>query len=162
MKRSQFINPTIILLVSVLFLTGASCPGGHGAEPTPTPTQAPTAPPTNEPQPTPTPTIIVTASPLPTGTSVPTGTPNWSWPEPVPTLGPLGCEPDRDAIQAALYAYNASHGEWPTADGEPGDIVWSKLIPQYLPKRPQTDLSPSCDWHVNIDPEGEVCVPKRC
>lgn len=142
------------MLISALFCTGALCQGGQGSQPTPTPTQTPTA----KVQPTATPTIVITASVLPTATSFPTGTPNWSWPGPTATLGPEGCVYDRDAIQDAIYAYNWSHGEWPTADGRPGDIAWAKLVKEYLPYMPHTN--DECDWQVSGEPEGKVCVPQ--
>ena len=76
------------------------------------------------------------------------------------TLGLEGCRPDRDAIQAALHAYYYEFGEWPTASGESGDIKWSKLVPDFLPYTPHTDSQ--CDWQVNSDPEGEVCLWEIC
>lgn len=81
-------------------------------------------------------------------------------PGPTPTLGPAGCEPDRDALQVALHAYNDKTGEWPTYDGQPGDIDWNKLVPGYLPYIPNTDSR--CDWQVNSNPEGGVCLWQRC
>ena len=80
--------------------------------------------------------------------------------EPVPTLGPLGCEPDRDALQAAIYAYNAKYREWPTLDGKPGDIYWDRLVPDFLPYIPNTDRR--CNWQVNSNPEGQVCLWEKC
>lgn len=153
MRQSKVISLFTILLISFLFLTGAMCQDGQGAQPTPTPTQTATV----NVHPTATPTMVITASPQPTGTSLPTGTPNWSWPGPTATLGLEGCVPDRDAIQDAIYSYNRSHGEWPTADGEPGDIAWGKLVKEYLPYMPHTN--DECNWQVNSRPEGEVCVP---
>ena len=153
MRHSTIIGLFMILSISLLFFTGALCQDGQGAQPTSTQT------PTVNVQPTATPTIVITASPQPTGTSLPTGTPNWSgpWPGPTATLGPEGCVPDRDAIQDAIYAYNWSHGKWPTADGEPGDIAWAKLVKEYLPYMPHTN--DECNWQVNSHPEGQVCVP---
>lgn len=145
MIRSKIITTAAILLVSILFLTGASCPGGEGAKPTPTPTSTATIAPTSTP---------LAAKPTPTATATPTAE---AMPTVFPTLGPEGCAPDRDAIQAAIYAYNASHGKWPTADGKPGDIAWAKLVKEYLQYVPHTN--DECDWQVNSDPEGEVCVP---
>ena len=80
--------------------------------------------------------------------------------QPVATLGPEGCEPDRDAIQVALDAYHDKYGKWPTDDGRPGDIEWSKLVPDFLPYIPHTDTR--CDWQVNSNPEGHVCLWQRC
>ncbi len=159
MRHSRVISFFTILLISVLFFTSASCQGGQGAQPTPTPTQMPTATLTTKPQSTATPTIIITASPFPTGTSLPVVTPNWSWPGPTATLGPEGCVYDRDAIQDAIYTYNASYGEWPTADGRPGDIAWAKLVKEYLPYMPHTN--DECNWQVSGEPEGKVCVPQE-
>ena len=79
---------------------------------------------------------------------------------PVPTLGPTGCEPDRDALQVALHAYHSEKGKWPTADGQPGDIHWDKLVPAFLPYIPYTDNK--CDWQVNSNPEGGACLWKKC
>lgn len=81
-------------------------------------------------------------------------------PTAVPTLGPAGCAPDRDATQAAIDAYHAKYGGWPTADGEPGDMDWDKLMPEFLPHKPATDTK--CMWGVNGDPEGEVCLQHVC
>jgi hypothetical protein len=78
----------------------------------------------------------------------------------VPTLGPAGCDPDRDATGAAIAAYHARYGGWPTADGEPGDMDWDKLVPEFLPYTPKTDSK--CQWGVNGDPAGEVCLQNRC
>jgi hypothetical protein len=75
-------------------------------------------------------------------------------PTPTPTL--TQCEADRDAVQAAIYAYNQENGEWPTETGVPGDIAWEKLVPSFLQSIPTTDNT--CDWSVNSDPEGGVCV----
>jgi len=79
-------------------------------------------------------------------------------PTPTPTLTPTPtqCEADRDAVQAALYAYYEEKEEWPTETGEPGDVEWGKLVPNFLPEYPSTDKD--CDWSVNSNPEGEVCV----
>jgi len=84
----------------------------------------------------------------------PTGTPS-----PVPTVS-MTCDEARDAIQNALDAYCAVHAEWPTADGQPGDLDWRKLVPAFLEYAPGNDSK--CNWAVNSDPEGEVCVQNRC
>lgn len=91
--------------------------------------------------------------PTPTPTATPTETPT-----PTPTL--TRCEKDRNAIQEALDAYHAEKGEWPTADGQPGDIEWDKLVPDFLDDTPSTDIK--CHWQVNSDPEGEVCLEETC
>jgi hypothetical protein len=92
------------------------------------------------------------ATPTPTATPTPGATPT-------PTATPTKCEADRDAVQTAIYAYEEENGEWPTETGGPGDIAWEKLVPDYLPSIPTTD--DDCDWSVNSDPEGEVCVGER-
>ena len=79
------------------------------------------------------------------------------------TLGPVKCDYDRDAINAVLRPYYAEHGEWPTADGQPGDIDWDKLVPEYLPYIPKTDNK--CQWgirEVDGDPPGKACIQNRC
>jgi len=80
-------------------------------------------------------------------------------PTPAPTRTPTPCEADRSAVQAALYAYHMQNEEWPTETGGSGDIAWEKLVPGFLPTIPTTDEN--CDWSVNSDPEGEVCVGER-
>ena len=80
--------------------------------------------------------------------------------EPTLTPTPTQCEADRDAVQVALDAYHDDTGEWPTADGGPGDIEWDKLVPGFLVEIPSTDSK--CDWQVNSDPEGQVCLWERC
>lgn len=80
------------------------------------------------------------------------------WPS--PTLTASACEQARDDIQAALDAYNDENGVWPTTDGEPGDIEWTKLVPDYLETIPAND--DTCDWQVNAHPVGKVCVIHSC
>ena len=70
------------------------------------------------------------------------------------------CEMDRDTVQEALNSYNEANGDWPTADGLPGDIVWSELVPQYMSEMPVIDGD--CDWQVSGNPEGSVCVAHTC
>jgi hypothetical protein len=133
-------HPRIITIsiLCILLVAGLSCAkGSNNGMPSPTPTLSPTISPTVPP------TVSPTLSPTPTA-----------------TLGPEGCQPDRDAIQVALNAYHAENGDWPTADGDPGDIKWSKLVPEFLPYIPHTD--DKCDWQVNSDPEGEICLWERC
>jgi len=72
----------------------------------------------------------------------------------------MTCEEASDAIQAALIDYSAAYSEWPTADGQPGYIDWTKLIPEFMAARPVNDNK--CKWQVNSDPEGAVCVHERC
>jgi hypothetical protein len=92
-----------------------------------------------------------------TPTPAPTLTPT---PEPTPGRTPTRCEVDRDAIQAALDTYHDDTGEWPTADGQPGNIEWDKLVADFLDEKPSTDSK--CDWQVNSNPEGQVCLWERC
>ncbi len=87
----------------------------------------------------------------------PTTTPT---PTPTASFAPSACEIARDSIQAALDDYYAEYGEWPTANGQPGDIEWTELVPDFMEAVPANDSK--CDWQVNSDPEGKVCVPKRC
>ena len=87
----------------------------------------------------------------PAPTPTPTGTPT-----PLPTVT-MSCEQAKHAIQEALNAYNTEHGEWPTADGQPGDIEWTKLVPDLMAAVPYR-----CDWRVNSDPVGEVCLQRTC
>jgi hypothetical protein len=81
-------------------------------------------------------------------------------PTPTPTPTPTTCEIARDSIQAALDDYYAEYGEWPTADGQSGDIDWDKLVPSFMGRKPSNDAN--CDWQVNSNPEGKVCIPKTC
>lgn len=79
---------------------------------------------------------------------------------PLPTRDTGSCIPDRDEIQAALDAYHTENGEWPTIDGYPGDIEWAKLIPDLLDGVLYTDSS--CEWQVDDDPEGAICLLTPC
>jgi hypothetical protein len=92
----------------------------------------------------------------PTPTPIPTPTPK---PTPLPTEQ-MSCTEARDAIQNALDAYHAEYGEWPTADGQTGDIEWTKIIPDFMAAVPANDSQ--CDWQVNSNPEGEVCLLHQC
>lgn len=89
---------------------------------------------------------------IPTPTPVPT-------PTPPPTI-PMSCMEARNAIQNALSVFNTQYQEWPTADGEPGDIEWTRLIPNFIVGVPSNDSL--CDWWVNSDPEGTVCLQNMC
>jgi hypothetical protein len=80
---------------------------------------------------------------------------------PIPLLTvSMSCTQARDAIQVALDAYHTEKGKWPTADGQPGDIEWSKFVPDYMEGVPSNDSK--CDWGVNGDPEGKVCLQHIC
>ena len=86
---------------------------------------------------------------------------------PMPTAAPtptftiyMSCEEARDAIQEAINSYHEEYGKWPTIDGQPGDIEWSELNPSFMPRIPSNDSD--CDWWVNSDPEGEVCLQNEC
>lgn len=79
-------------------------------------------------------------------------------PPPTPTEPPE-CETDRIDMKAAIDAYQTAKGEWPTADGKPGLIVWEKIVPSFLKANPSTI---KCKWQVNSDPLGEVCRSVHC
>jgi hypothetical protein len=66
----------------------------------------------------------------------------------------------RDTIQNALNGYDIQYQEWPTANGQPGDIEWVKLVPEFMTGIPSNDSL--CDWWVNSNPEGEVCLQNMC
>jgi hypothetical protein len=72
----------------------------------------------------------------------------------------MSCVEARDAIQDSISAYNTIYGEWPTVDGQPGDIEWTKLVPEFMTGIPDKDNV--CEWWVNSDPDGEVCVRHPC
>ncbi|MEA1958281.1 MAG: hypothetical protein U9N44_01215 [Chloroflexota bacterium] len=98
-----------------------------------------------------------TGTPAPTVTATPTAVATLT---PTATAYKSQCEIDRDAIQVALDAYHDTYGNWPTVDGLPGDIVWDKLVPEFMGEVAHGDYI--CDWRVNGDPEGEVCLPRTC
>ena len=75
---------------------------------------------------------------------------------PLPTVT-MSCNEAKNGIQAALDAYHVEHTEWPTANGQPGDIAWTKLVPDFMAAVPYR-----CDWRVNSDPVGEVCLQRTC
>jgi hypothetical protein len=89
---------------------------------------------------------------IPTPTPVPT-------PVPLPTIS-MSCVEARNAIQDALSVHTTQYQEWPTADGDPGDIEWTKLTPDFMAGVPSNDSL--CDWWVNSDPEGTVCLQNMC
>lgn len=174
MNRIQLV--TIIILLGTLLAIGLSCDDeseespvatttptpivSPTATPTDTPTLIPTPPtPTPTPSPTPTPTSTVTSVPIQTPTPIPTTTVTPTE-TPLPTRDTGSCIPDRDEIQAALDAYHTEKGEWPTIDGYPGDIEWAKLIPDILDGVPNTDSS--CEWQVDDNPEGAICLLTPC
>jgi len=70
------------------------------------------------------------------------------------------CGEARDTIQQALDFYYDEHEEWPTTDGQPGDIEWTKLVPDFMAGIPSNDSK--CEWQVNSDPEGVVCLQHIC
>ena len=96
--------------------------------------------------PTPSPTPSITQTPAPTPTATETEELNW-------------CEQSRNDMQLAVDAYYADHGRWPTGDGQPGDIDWDCLVPDYIDSIPYTDSN--CDWGVSDDPLGNMCVGPR-
>lgn len=77
-----------------------------------------------------------------------------------PILPKTKCEIDRDSIQIALDAYYEANGVWPTEDGGTGDIVWEALVPVHIEAIPAMDNT--CEWQVNSNPEGKVCLLKPC
>ena len=84
-------------------------------------------------------------------------------PEATPTELPtasMNCDQAKVATQAAIDAYYAQYGAWPTADGTAGDIEWSKLVPEFMEAVPSNDSK--CEWQVNSNPEGEICVLHQC
>lgn len=90
----------------------------------------------------------------PTATPIVTATPT-----PLPTVV-MSCDQARDAIQEALIDYHNERGEWPTANGEPGDIEWINLVPDFMTGIPSNDSK--CEWWVNSDPKGDVCLQNIC
>lgn len=80
-------------------------------------------------------------------------------PTPLPTVV-MTCQEANDAIQDAVNDYHDYTGRWPTSDGQPGDIVWTKLVPNFIDSVPSIDSR--CDWWVNSEAEGEVCINHRC
>jgi len=81
-------------------------------------------------------------------------------PTPTATAPVSNCEKDKSDIQAALNAYHEDNADWPTANGQAGDIVWDKLVPEYMSTMPVIDGD--CDWQVSSNPEGNVCVAHTC
>ncbi|MDY6918106.1 MAG: hypothetical protein SVP26_09225 [Chloroflexota bacterium] len=84
-------------------------------------------------------------------------------PEATPTplaTASMNCSQAKVAIQAAIDAYSAKYGAWPTGNGTAADIEWSKLVPEFMGAVPGNDSK--CDWQVNSNPEGEVCVVHHC
>ena len=167
------------MILGIMLIAGLSCDDGSEDTAEATPTSTPTTPaspvetltptPTLEPTPSPTPEPTTTPSPAETVTPSPTQAPTpTEVPEPtespvetpLPTQQSGSCAPDRDAIQAALDTYHTENGEWPTTDGQPGDIEWAKLIPDLLEGVPYTDSS--CEWQVDDDPIGKVCLLTPC
>ena len=80
-------------------------------------------------------------------------------PTPLPTIV-MSCDQARDAIQQALVDYHDEHDEWPTIDGQPGDIDWTKLVSDFIDGIPSNDNK--CEWWVNSNPEGDVCLQNVC
>ncbi len=95
---------------------------------------------------------IAVAKPTPSVTATP---------KPPPTMPkePTLCELQTVAIQEAVFEYHDKQDKWPTFDGKPDDIQWTKLVPDLLANEPSTDYQ--CDWQVDDDPEGTVCLPPK-
>lgn len=167
----QIYKLAVVVILGIMLVAGLSCDEGSEESAKVTPTSTPTIPvspvetvtPTLTPEPTVSPTQTATPEPIPiptsTSTLVPTPTINPTE-TPLPTRETGSCVPDRDDIQIALDAYHTENGDWPTADGQPGDIEWGKLVPDLLDGVPHTDSS--CEWQVDDDPEGSVCLLTPC
>jgi prepilin-type N-terminal cleavage/methylation domain-containing protein len=72
------------------------------------------------------------------------------------------CEAEQQSLQTSVYTYYYENdGDWPTADGNPGAISYTLLIGGYIDATPQYDDggADDCDWVVDEDVEGQVCVP---
>jgi hypothetical protein len=122
----------LVALIAISFAVGFACDGGENDQPTSVPTAVIELTPTSQP--------TLQQIPLPTAV--------------------FSCEQARDFIQEALISYHDKHGEWPTVDGLPGDIEWAKLVPEFIMGLPTNDTK--CDWQVNSDPEGDVCLQHKC
>ena len=96
--------------------------------------------------------------PTPVPTSMPEQ-PRTLTPTPLPTVV-MSCSEVLNSIKAPLVNYHDRYGEWPTVDGQPGDIEWSKLVPEFIEGIPSNDKQ--CDWWVNSHFWGTVCVQNRC
>ncbi|MDD5095720.1 MAG: hypothetical protein PHV74_15300 [Dehalococcoidia bacterium] len=148
-------KPVIVIVLLVVVILAIGC---NDSDDLPISTvSSPVLTPSTMPPETPTPTPSNT--PLPSATAIPTPSPAES-PTPTPTQTPTACEIQRDAIQVAISGYHDTNGEWPTADGVSGDISWDKLIPDFLAEIPSLDST--CEWQVNNNPEGTVCLLKPC
>lgn len=67
------------------------------------------------------------------------------------------CETEVKSVSVAVVAYRIDQGEWPTADGDPGVVLWDK-IEDYLSDKPaQFD---QCQWMV--DDNGMLTVGNSC
>ena len=127
------------------------------ADPVMTPASTPVQSTTPTPTITPIPTVSPSPSPITVSSATPAATP---LPTRLPTIGD-NCQRDRDDIQVAISAYHEANGDWPTVDGQPGgDIVWAKLVPDLLEGVPALDEF--CDWQVDSNPEGAVCLLTPC
>ncbi len=115
--------------------------------------------------PTPSPTIMAEVTPTQTPTVLPTPpvteTPSISEPtEPTPTRKKSRCETDMEVIQAAIDVYSSEYDQWPTINGQPGDVDWDKMIPDYMDEKPYDN--DKCKWGVNSDPVGIACIGHYC
>ncbi len=139
---------TALIIVTGL-LSGLACIDDNRettidiGEPTVTPTSMPTM------------TVAKSPTPEPVVTVTPTQTP-----APTPTKPPSQCEMDEIAIQVAIDSYYSEYSQWPTADGQSGEIVWDNIIPNYMDAMPYANNK--CQWAINSDPEGFVCMGKTC
>ena len=178
-KTAEVAKPSSTIIIVQPISTGTAAveptvipPPTVTSPPTPSPvvTSQPVAdtatPPASTPAqgttPTPAITPIATVSPSPSPITASAGTPTATpLPTRLPTLGGGDCQRDRDDIRTALDAYHEANGDWPTVDGQPGgDIVWAKLVPDLLEGVPVLDEF--CEWQVDSDPEGAVCLLTPC
>ena len=77
----------------------------------------------------------------------------------LPTVS-MSCQQAMDAIQTATDEYHHDKRRWPTTNCRPGDIVWVELVPDYMEAVPSNDSK--CDFRVNSNPEGDICIAHRC
>ena len=72
----------------------------------------------------------------------------------------MSYEEAMSAIQVAIISFDSGYEDWPITDGQSGDIEWAKLVPDFIVGIPSNDHK--CEWWVNSDPEGDVCLQNIC
>lgn len=69
------------------------------------------------------------------------------------------CRVEKRDIEAAVFSYYHENLKWPTDEGGPGDIDFTKLMGDYLDDTPASDES--CLWQIAengaVVPGGEDC-----